>query len=228
MEGDQKLTGELIKFSNKSGIDIIGFADPKEFKRFKVENRPETYLENGQTVIVIGIYLYDIILDSWSQDQTTGKSFHFLDSILENRAHCIKDFLLGKRYKSKIIPYNPGIFLKDLAALAGLGPIGKNNLLISDKFGSQVRLRAIVTEAPLVTGNPIEENKYCKDCNICISSCPAKALTPEAYNKQVCLSYNLSNLLKLSDYTSIWCNICIESCPYSKKNPISNLKGYFD
>ncbi len=228
MEKDQKLTRELIKFSNNSGIDIIGFANPKEFERFKNENRPETYLKDVQTVIVIGIYLYDIILDSWSQDQTTGKSFHFLDSILENRAHRIKNFLLNKKYNSIIIPYNPGIYLKDSAALAGLGHIGKNNLFISDKFGSQVRLRAIVTEAPLVTGKPIENNQYCKGCNICISSCPAKALTPEGYNKQACLSYNLSNLLKLSDYTSIWCNICIESCPQSKKSQTSVLKGYFD
>lgn len=228
MERDQNLTEDLIKFSNKAGIDIIGFANPKEFKRFREENRPETYLKDVQTVIIIGIHLYDIILDAWSQDQTTGKSFHYLDSILESRAHRIKDFLFKEAYKSKIISYDPGIFLKDLAALSGLGPIGKNNLFISEKYGSQVRLRAIVTEAPLMTGSPIEGSKYCKECNICIINCPAKALTQEGYNKQACLAYNLANLRKLSDYTSIWCNICIETCPHSKKCVVSNLRGFFD
>lgn len=228
MERNQKLTEDLTKFSRKKGIDIIGFANPKEYERFKVENKPETYMKDVNTVIVIGIYLYDIILDAWSEDQTTGKSFHYLDSILESRAHHLKDFLLKKSYKSKIMPYTPGIFLKDSAALAGLGPIGKNNLFISKKFGSQVRLRAIVTEAPLVTGIPIKESKYCKECDICIANCPVKALSSEGYNKQACLSYNLANLRKLSDYTSIWCNICIETCPYTKKSQVSNLKGYFD
>ncbi|MFW9822839.1 MAG: hypothetical protein ACFFE4_07890 [Candidatus Thorarchaeota archaeon] len=228
MKRDQKLTEHLIQFSYKIGIDIIGFAHPNGYKRFKKENRPETYLEDVQTVIVIGIHLYDIILDAWSQDQTTGKSFHYLDSILESRAYQIKDFLLQNKYKSKILPYQPGLFLKDSAVLAGLGPIGKNNLFISKNFGSQVRLRAIVTEAPLITENPVEDNENCKTCDICITNCPAKALTSEGYNKQACLSYNLANLRMLSKYTSIWCNECIETCPYSRKSQKSNLKGYSD
>ncbi|MFX1496945.1 MAG: hypothetical protein ACFFBH_05440 [Promethearchaeota archaeon] len=227
MKRDQKLTDHLIRFAHKIGIDLIGFAHPKGYERFKKENRPETFLENVNTVIVIGIHVYDIILDAWSQDQATGKSFHYLDSILESRAYRIKDFLFQKTYNSIILPYSPGLFLKDSAALAGLGPIGKSNLFISKNFGSQVRLRAIVTEAPLKTGNPTIGNECCKGCELCIVNCPAKALTSDGYNKQACLSYNIANLRMLSDYTSIWCNICIEICPYSKKGLKSNLKGYF-
>ncbi len=226
MERDRKLTEEVINLANKIGVDIIGFANPKEFNRFKVENRPETYLKSVQTVIVIGLHLYDIILDVWSEDQTTSKSFHYLDSILKNRAGKIKGFLIKKGYKSKIISYKPGIFLKDAAAIAGLGPIGKNNLIITKKFGSQVRLRAITTEAPLETGSPIEESVYCKDCNICITNCPANALSSTNYIKEACLSYCLLNLRKISDYSSIWCNICIETCPYSKKSAMINLEQF--
>jgi epoxyqueuosine reductase QueG len=228
MERNQNLTDELINLSNRIGIDIVGFANTERYSRYKEEYQPKNYVKNAQTVIIIGIYLYDIILDAWSQDQTTGKSFHYLDSILESRAHNIKDFLIKRGYKSMIISYSPGLFLKDSAALAGLGPIGKNNLFISKKFGSQVRLRAIVTEAPLIPGIPIENSEYCKDCNICISNCPSGALSQEGYNRQACESYCLSNLRKLSDYTSIWCNICIEVCPFSKKSEPSNIKGHFD
>ncbi len=228
MERDQQLAEELIKLSSSIGIDIIGFADTELYTKYDEEHRPDYYLKNGKSVIIIGIYLYDIILDAWSQDQTTGKTFHYLDSILESRAHKIKEFLVKKGYNSKIISYSPGLFLKDSAALAGLGPIGKNNLFISKKYGSQVRLRAIVTEAPLLTGIPIENSEYCKDCNICLSKCPAGALTQEGYNRQACESYCLSHLRKLSDYTSIWCNICIEACPHSRKSEHSNIKGHFD
>lgn len=228
MNRDQKLTDHLIQYAYKIGIDLIGFVHPKEYERFKKENRPEAYLENVQTVIVIGIHVYDILLDAWSQDQATGKSFHYLDSILESRAYRIKDFLFQKIYNSIILPYSPGLFLKDSATLAGLGPIGKNNLFISKQFGPQVRLRAIATEAPLKTGIPTKKNKYCNGCDLCIVNCPAKALTPDGYNKKACLSYNIANLRMLSEYTSIWCNICIETCPYSKKDLKSNLKGYFD
>jgi len=226
MERDKSLTDKTIKFSKKIGMDILGFADPKYFTRFPLRNRPEAYLKNAKTVIILGVYLYDIILDTWSQDQINGKSFHYLDSILENGCYKIKSFLQEFNYESVIVPYNPGLYLKDSAVLAGMGTIGKNNLLLTEAHGSQVRLRCLITEAPLITGQPIFENKLCKDCNKCIEACPAGALKG-GYNKDACLSYNLANLRKLSRFSSIWCNICIETCPFVKEVNKSNFEGYF-
>lgn len=214
MERDEKLTSELRKFSKKLGVDIVGLADPKHFNRFEATFRPESYLSDSKTVIIIGIHLYDVTLDAW---YSSKKNFHFADSILEVHCHRIKDFLFKKGYNSKVMSYTPGLFLKDSAALAGVGPIGKNNLLITKKFGSQVRLRALTTNAPLVVGEPILESEYCKECKICQESCPADAFQDGKYNKDICLKYNLSHLKKLSEYTSIWCNVCIDSCPVGKK-----------
>jgi len=228
MNKEISLTNNLLAYSKKIGIDLIGFADPKLFTEYLDDNNPSFYFKSDspRSVIIIGIYLYDIILDAWTQEQSTGKSFHYLDSVIENRLHLIKDFLSKRSYISKIIPYNPGLFLKDSAALAGIGPIGKNNLIISDEFGSQIRLRALVTDAPLEFGDPIYESKYCEGCSKCVDACPANALTDSKYNKEACLSYNLENLRKLSKNTVIWCNICIESCPIGKDKKISNLKGF--
>ncbi len=39
-----------------------------------------------------------------------------------------------------------GIFLKDASVLAGLGALGKNNLLITPDFGPRVRLRAFMID----------------------------------------------------------------------------------
>ena len=50
---------------------------------------------------------------------------------LLNKLYKIKDFLHQKGHDSKVIPYEPGIYLKDAGVLAGLGIIGKNNLLIT-------------------------------------------------------------------------------------------------
>ncbi|MBU4574031.1 MAG: hypothetical protein KJ576_05315 [Proteobacteria bacterium] len=44
------------------------------------------------------------------------------------------------------LPYQPelgGVFLKDAAVLAGLGVIGKNNLLLHPQWGPRLRLRAV-------------------------------------------------------------------------------------
>ena len=73
-----------------------------------------------------------------------------------------------------------GIYLKDAAVMAGLGCIGKNNLLITPEFGSRVRLRAMLIEIELETTGPIEFDP-CKDCpEYCRKVCPQ-----EAFNSMV-------------------------------------------
>ena len=216
MDVSNNFTEELITYSKKIGIDLIGFADPKLVYKYSKVNL--SFSKEIGTIIIIGMYLFDIILDAWCQNHDNKKEFHFLDSILENRCHLIKDYLGKEGFKSKIISYSPGLFLKDIAALAGIGPIGRNNLLITLDFGSQVRLRALITTAKLQYGNPVFKNKFCENCKLCIEACPANALENERYNKDKCLSYNHNNLRKLSKKTSIWCNICIDSCPIRKKS----------
>ena len=217
MERDEKLTLKVKKYSKKIGVDFIGFADPAHYGRFPEYNQPRFYLEGSRAVIILGFHLQDIILDAWNVNQQTGKNYHFADLILEKFGNLVRDFLTKQGYESEIIPYIPGLFLKDSAAFAGIGPVGKNNLLITEQFGSQVRLRALTTTTPLVCGAPIMESEYCKECNICVESCPAGAFSGGKYSKEICQPYQLSHLKKLSEDTSIWCNICIESCPIGKK-----------
>lgn len=92
MERNKSLTKDLIRFSKKNGVDLIGFTRPDYFSNYDLRHQPEYYLKTTRTVLIIGIYLYDIILDTWSKDQNSGKSFHYLDSVLESRCHLIKDF----------------------------------------------------------------------------------------------------------------------------------------
>jgi len=217
MDRDINLTKKVRKYCKKIGADFVGFADPKYFDRFPKTNQPDSYLKGSKTVIILGIHLGDILLDVYYQPPKGRKYFHFADSILETLCYKVKDVLQERGYSSKIIPYNPGFYLKDISALAGIGPIGKNNLLITERFGSQVRLRALTTTAPLECGKPIEKSKYCENCNFCVEACPAQAFSERNYNRDKCLNYNLSNLKKLSDSISIWCNVCIEACPVGKK-----------
>ena len=221
MERDQQLTRDLKEYCKKIGVDVVGFADPLLFGRYPEENRPDTFLKDSTTVIVIGFHLYDIILDAWSHKEGEGVWSHqFADAVVEQFCHRVRRYLLKKGFNSRVIPYSPGLFLKEAAALAGIGPIGKNNLLLTNQFGSQVRLRALVTTAPLICGEPIRESKYCKECNICIEACPANAFINGEYIKEKCYIYLETHKRNLSDYTVIECNVCIESCPIGKKRNV--------
>lgn len=69
-----------------------------------------------------------------------------------------------------------GIYLKDVAVLAGLGCIGKNNLLLMPQYGAWVGLRAFATERELMPTAPIPFDP-CGSCKgFCIMACPQQAL----------------------------------------------------
>ena len=70
-----------------------------------------------------------------------------------------------------------GIYLKDAAVLAGLGCMGKNNLLVTPEYGPRVRLRAMLLEAELKNTGPIDFDP-CNNCpEYCRKVCPQEAFS---------------------------------------------------
>ena len=76
------------------------------------------------------------------------------------------------------VPYSVdmgGIYLKDTAVLAGLGCIGKNNLLVTPELGPRVRLRAMFLGEALAPTGPIAFDP-CNGCEeLCRQACPQSA-----------------------------------------------------
>ncbi len=80
--------------------------------------------------------------------------------------------------KALSLPYQieyGGAFLKDSAHLAGIGVIGKNNLLVTPEYGTRVRLRGIFIEADLKPTGPSGFDP-CNGCDRpCHKACPRGA-----------------------------------------------------
>ncbi len=76
-----------------------------------------------------------------------------------------------------------GIYLKDAAVAAGLGCIGRNNLLVTPEYGTRVRLRAIAVSELLP---PSEKRDFdpCQGCaRPCASACPKQAFSQTIYTE---------------------------------------------
>lgn len=68
-----------------------------------------------------------------------------------------------------------GTYLKDAAVLAGLGCIGRNNLLVTPAYGPRVRLRALTLDRLLPPSGPIHFDP-CRACDDrCRRACPQDA-----------------------------------------------------
>jgi ferredoxin len=72
--------------------------------------------------------------------------------------------------------------LRYAAVVAGIGQIGANGLVINEKFGSRIRLCAVLTTAVLEPTRPFEFGgklpDFCDECGYrCVKACPAAALS---------------------------------------------------
>lgn len=103
--------------------------------------------------------------------------------------------------------------------LAGLGCIGKNGLLITEKYGSFVFLGEIVTSLKL---NTTSYRRVCIGCGLCEKSCPTHSIKNVIIDENTCLSANTQKKGELSTevqslmikYHTVWgCDICQLSCP---------------
>ena len=61
------------------------------------------------------------------------------------------------------------VILPPLAVEAGLGELGRNNILVTDRYGSRVRIGAVTTSMPLQSDEPVSlgVERFCRSCNRC-------------------------------------------------------------
>jgi epoxyqueuosine reductase QueG len=101
--------------------------------------------------------------------------------------------------------------LRHAAYLAGLGVLGKNTLLLNDKFGNMVQIGAVLVDAEL-DGDPLATYEGCMhNCRLCLDACPAGALDGETVNQQLCRP--LSNFRTEKGYVLKKCYRCRAICP---------------
>ena len=115
------------------------------------------------------------------------------------------------------------IILPPLAVSAGLGELGRNNILISDRYGSRVRIGGVSTVLPLDYDAPIDlgADHFCAICKKCAENCPSHALSS---NGKVEIRGIPKWPTDVERCYSYWravgtdCGICMAVCPYSHLN----------
>ena len=109
---------------------------------------------------------------------------------------------------------------------AGLGWIGKNDVLITKKYGPRVRLSAILIDCEFTYGQKITESQCPDYCQKCVDICPYHALHNKKWNMDVLRSdiidYHLCNQ-KRSLYIEKHgrknsCGLCLAVCPFGVSN----------
>lgn len=127
--------------------------------------------------------------------------------------------------RSRICIDSAPVLERSWAMQAGLGFIGKNNLLIIPGYGSFLYLTEILTTAPMEFAEVRLMENQCGACRQCLDACPTNALEKPFYlNAGICLSYltvedrdplTLSLGEKMGN-CFLGCDRCQEVCPFNK------------
>lgn len=101
--------------------------------------------------------------------------------------------------------------LRHAAYLAGLGVLGRNNLLVNEYYGNMIQIGALLTSTE-IEPSPLAEYKTCPDnCRICLDTCPTKALDGTTVNQKLCRP--LSVYKNEKGYVLQKCCKCRKNCP---------------
>ncbi len=101
---------------------------------------------------------------------------------------------------------------REIARKAGLGWIGRNNLLVNPDYGARVRYATVLTDMPLPAA-PQEQPYGCGDCRNCERMCPVGAIQdrPEDFNLDRCAA-QLRRFSRSEKLNTMICGLCVRVC----------------
>jgi epoxyqueuosine reductase len=115
------------------------------------------------------------------------------------------------------------ILEKAWAAKSGLGWIGKNSNLITQKVGSFYFIAELIIDLDLEYDTPT--TNHCGSCTACLDACPTQAIIkPYVVDGSKCISYFTIELKEqfptdLSYHFDDWmfgCDVCQDVCPWNR------------
>jgi len=214
------LLKELREYASSLEFSILGAADIGALKGGIL--LPDTTISRFPFALSLGKRLIDGVLDD-IEDRPTPLYFHHyrqMNFFLDRGALLVASRIQEMGYRALPIPASQivdwenqraHVSHKHVGVLAGLGWIGRNNLLVNPELGSRFRLVTVLTDMPLETGTPMPFG--CGTCRACIAVCPAGAIKerPEDFDHRACYA-KLDEWRKAHVVSQHICGVCVKAC----------------
>jgi len=201
---DQSLNETWEEHIKSKGADFVYFVDAAVL--------PAEAVEGYFCVVLFGKALsIEYIKAIKTNEKPKTKEVINTERKMDTLAEKLADQLETEGYKSIAKLKFGRLPHKTVVLHAGLGFIGKNNLLVTDQYGCAVLFGKVLTTAPFATMSKAPIEPQCGDCNICVDICPTKALRGMTWN--VTTKRDEMMVRKLCNL----CQKCMVWCPYTEK-----------
>lgn len=117
--------------------------------------------------------------------------------------------------------FNYQVILPPIAVDAGIGQLARHGIIITEEYGSAIKIAAVTTDIPLLNDKPVDLgiDEFCGECGICAEYCPVQAIpkgqkivvrgVPKwKINDIACYSYGRR--------VGTFCGICVSVCPWTR------------
>jgi epoxyqueuosine reductase QueG len=204
--GDLTALSQNCRRSFDYGVSIAVKMTPEIVKGIEKEVTAEYYDENMR--------LNNLL------DRLCEETVRFLES---------KDYLAYAQTTYNVeedeLDYKTALPHKTVATRAGIGWIGNCALLVTEQFGSAIRISSVLTNAPLETASPVQESR-CGNCTKCRDGCPGRAVSgknwrvelerADFFNAFSCRKAARERAAK-TGINDTSCGLCILNCPWTQK-----------
>jgi len=232
----EKITRYVKKAAVHFGADLVGickmdhrwiYSHSYWLKETADRHQPQEIPEEYKYVIVMGFgggsYLrryFPSYINTWSSNGYR--------QVLTN-AH-LSAFIRCLGFKTIDCSFDDVALAIPQAMQAGLGQLGRNNLLITPRFGESVRLGQIFTDLPLIPDAPIDfgVTEFCNVCKKCAKECPSGSISHGNRTSERVSISNVAGELKWqfnpeTCHIHLYghkdpCQTCVSVCPFTKPN----------
>lgn len=225
MTNPEKNVKKLKTLCHQQGGSLFGVADLRSFKKEEML-LPPSLPDRLPYAISVGYHLSDAILEE-IENQPMPLYFHHYQRaniLLDTIGLIVTSTIQDLGYQAMPIPASQLVDWKNqrghlshkhVARAAGLGWIGRNNLLVNEQFGSHIRLVTILTDLPLKIDSQSLNN--CGSCYNCLSVCPAGAIRErqEDFDHLRCYE-QLRTFAKTLHFSHNICGVCVKACRGTK------------
>ena len=188
---------------------------------------PTLLVEGAKSIISL---TYNYYTDQTQQDMNApkiskyayGVDYHY---VIRNKLNELLEFIkeeIGDVNGRAFVDSGP-VLEKAWAKKSGLGWVGKNSNLLTQKVGSFYFISELIIDLELEVDHVVTD--HCGSCTACIDACPTEAITePYKVDGSKCISYftielkdNIPSELKgkFNDWM-FGCDICQDVCPWNR------------
>ncbi len=226
----------IRSFLNNKGAEFIEFVDISSLSKYQNKGFP--------VAILFGIYLSpqylqrvfkspDYVEIMKMNNTIKEDEFFLMEQKTDSIADSLSSFLTSSGYnsysQSENNIENSGFYNtttkttplpnKTIAVMAGLGWIGKHNLLVTPNYGSAISMCSVLTDATIMTdtNKTIYSDSLCGTCATCKNICKKGAINGMNWN------INISREEIIDIFKCSPCLKCMVHCPFTQKYINQNL-----